>query len=463
MHDPLSFEARLENAFDRYGAAAPTSVDSRVLAAALAREGQRRLSWPARPWMRVGYLRFSIVLGLLAFASAAALLVAGSIQPPGPLPLNGGGRILVSYPVGPGALLTIDGASVSSRLVDVSGCPRAIANADAVATYTRHIGIRFGSFDGTWSSPISTNYAGGERWSPGNRTLALMNWTDRSLTFVSVEGRDVAHPAMRRIHLDLAGPPSPGTDDVQFDGTFSPDGRRFLLRTEVLSGDPTAGRRYAIIDVADGDPRPLATLPAGSPADYADPAWSPDGARIAALATHGGVRQLAVLSATSGELRWLDLRGDVAPDAEMMIEAWSPDGAHIAVWAGGHLALVDATTGAWTATPVTRPLFSMSVAMTQDGRHLAMVSGPTLTRLDVTTGAVEQRELASAVTSWSPDRSALAVLDATTGSGSARVLVFDPWSDSAPSVAATLPGPQAQADASGTDGPCIQWLPEVPR
>ena len=124
---------------------------------------------------------------------------------------------------------------------------------------------------------------------------------------------------------------------------------------------------------------------------------------------------------------------------------------------------VDATTGEWTATPVTRPLASMSVAMTQDGRHLAMVSGPTLTRLDVTTGAVEQRELASAVTSWSPDRSALAVLDATTGSGSARVLVFDPWSDSAPSVAATLPGPQAQADASGTDGPCIQWLPEVPR
>ena len=34
MHDPLSFEARLENAFDRYGAAAPTSVDSRVLAPA---------------------------------------------------------------------------------------------------------------------------------------------------------------------------------------------------------------------------------------------------------------------------------------------------------------------------------------------------------------------------------------------------------------------------------------------
>jgi hypothetical protein len=99
--------------------------------------------------------------------------------------------------------------------------------------------------------------------------------------------------------------------------------------------------------------------------------------------------------------------------------------------------------------------------MTPDGRYLAMVDGPLLTRLDVTTGAVERRELASAVTSWSPDRSALAVLEATTASGSARVLVYDPWSDAPPSVAATIPGREWPVDADGSGAPCIQWLPAV--
>jgi Tol biopolymer transport system component len=153
----------------------------------------------------------------------------------------------------------------------------------------------------------------------------------------------------------------------------------------------------------------------------------------------------------------------VAPDAEMTIEAWSPDGTHVAVWAGGHLALVDATTGEWTATPLAGPLAPMSVVIAHDGRHLAMVNGRILTSLDVTAGAVERRELASAVTSWSPDRSALAVLEATTASGSARVLVYDPWSDAPPSVATTIPGNQGPVDAVGSDAPCIQWLPEVSR
>jgi Tol biopolymer transport system component len=251
---------------------------------------------------------------------------------------------------------------------------------------------------------------------------------------------------------------------VPFDGSFSPDGRRFLLQTDMVSDDPIAGRRLAIIDVADGDPRPLATLPAESPAGLPwNPVWSPDGARIAALAMHGGVRQLATMSTTTGELRWLDLPGDVAPDAEMSIEAWSPDGTHVAVWAGGHLALVDATTGEWTATSLAGPLSPMSVAMAHDGRHLAMVSGPMLTSLDVTTGAVGRREVASAITAWSPDRTALAVLEATNASGSARVLAYDPWSDAPPSVVATIPGSQSRVDAVGSEAPCIQWLPEVPR
>jgi Tol biopolymer transport system component len=231
-----------------------------------------------------------------------------------------------------------------------------------------------------------------------------------------------------------------------------------------MSGDPTAGRQLAIIDVADGDPRPLTTLQAASPADWhSSSIWSPDGARIAALAAHGGARALASVSTSTGELRWLDLPGDLAPDAEMMIEAWSPDGSHVAVWAGGRLALVDVATGEWTTTPLARPKFPWSVAMAHDGRRLAMVSGSVLSSLDVTMGEVERRELASAVTSWSPDRSALAVLEATTASGSARVLVYDPWSDAPPSVAATIPGRQAQVAAIGTDGPCIQWLPEVSR
>ena len=168
MHDPMTFEARLAEAFDRYGVAAPTAVDSRALAATLLGARPSRLAWHVIPWPRATGLRLALVLGLLALASAAALLVAGGLLRPDPAPL-GGGRILVWLQSGPGGgmahLLGVDGIETASRSFESrSGdCPVLLAGADRVAT--RGYGnIRFVPFSAGAASQVSVGYTGGERW-----------------------------------------------------------------------------------------------------------------------------------------------------------------------------------------------------------------------------------------------------------------------------------------------------------
>ncbi len=237
--DPMSFEARLADAFDRYvTAGAPVAVDARTIGAALAgiTRPSPRATWVART-VRVRGVRLGLVLGLLALAATAAL-VAGSMLLRQAQPLGGGGRILVTYPSGPGWLFEIGGEGVHERKVALRGCPRVVGNADAVATNTRFVGIRYQGFEGPVSNPISTNYTGGERWSPDSRTLALLNFGDGSVTFVSLAAGDVEHPVQVRVPLDLRGIPLSSDGIVYFDGSFSPDGRWFLVVTDLVGDGP---------------------------------------------------------------------------------------------------------------------------------------------------------------------------------------------------------------------------------
>jgi hypothetical protein len=464
MRDPMTFEDRLTGAFAAYTAAAPLDVDPRALVAELAGGGRsRRLALPTFNFARFGGVRLALVLGLLALASVVGLLFAGGFLRPDGGPLGGGGRILVTGPARPGTMLDIVDSGVRAREVPLSGCPQVIGNADAVATNARFVGILFTAFDGSSSSPIKTNYGGGERWSPDNRVLALLDATHGAVTFVTLANGDVLHPVKRTVPLGLDI--EPDTDGNRlFEGTFSRDGRHLLVESAAPQGDPPA-RQLTLLDVEGGAPRRLAVLPTEDPRAgvFLRPMWSADGSAVALVTTHDGVPQLATISTSNGEIQWLGRPDDVAPEAELVVADVAPDGSRVAVLAGGLLEIVETTERIWHRTPLAWPLEPTASGFAPDGRQLALVNGKTLTTLDIATNTVRRRSLPSALVAWSPDRTVLAVLDPGTAAGQAAVSAWDPWSDAPPSMIASVRTDQAGANpiAAQTRGRCLLWLPEV--
>ncbi len=463
MRDPKTFEDRLQDAFDRFAAAgAPIGLDARALVAEVTTTGGRhpvralRLPTVPRP------LLLAAAVGLLMLLLAGSALLAGSLLTPDG-PLGGGGRILVTYPTGPSHLLTIDGDRAVAREVRVRGCPRAVGNADAVVADIRFKGITFTGFDGGVSEPISTNYAGGERWSADNRVLALVDWTHGTVTFVTVPGNDVEHPAQLKVAVDLQDIPVTTDGYPMFDGNFSPDGRSFLLVTYPDTGGRTPRNRLSVLDVGTGASRALTDVPGITPTPV-DPivgvAWAPGNSAVAFASTDAGMTQVGWVSTESGQLTWLSHPPGVPDTADLVVQAWSPDATRIAVWADGSLWFVDTDGGTWQRTPLAGPNSPTTFAMAPDGRKAGVVNGSVLTVLDVPTGTMEVRRFGGSTLAWSPDRSALSVLEPSAGAGPPEVLVYDPWTASEPVRLFTVPE-ESSFPVSGTGGPCLQWLSEV--
>jgi hypothetical protein len=202
-------------------------------------------------------------------------------------------------------------------------------------------------------------------WSADASRLATVLWespTRRSLRVYDIAtGRRLLR---RRFDADLAP------------HAFSPDGR-FLAWTpegDLLRPKP---QRLALLDIAAGTTRRLGPTPAS---DLEDPAWSPDGTRIAVRSDTAMGNQLLVLDARTGAA----LFALPAPGVYEAPLAWSPDGTTIAVrTVGGNggetlegLALIRAVPGARLRAVLAQKVGAMSDPVwSPDGRVVAVARG----------------------------------------------------------------------------------------
>ena len=105
--------------------------------------------------------------------------------------------------------------------------------------------------------------------------------------------------------------------------SFSPDGRAVAYSAEVEAGEAGSTSALRIADV-DGSEERVLTQPSVGAAYDADPAWSPDGVRIAftRLPSFGATPEIWSISTDGSEAQRLATDG--------LDPAWSPDGRQIA-------------------------------------------------------------------------------------------------------------------------------------
>jgi TolB protein len=192
----------------------------------------------------------------------------------------------------------------------------------------------------------------------------------------------------------------------QIDPAWSPDGTKIAF----------ASAREGTLDIyvmnADGTNTTQLT---SSPDNDQRPTWSPDGKRIA-FASDAGGGHVHVMNADGSDSR--RLTDDLAPEAE---PAWSPDGAWIAYTRrepGSEIVEV------WVARPdgserrqvTTLNAQTQGPAWSPDGTTIAFAANRGGTRFDIYTSRADGKELRRAVRSaedafepaWSPDGEILA-------------------------------------------------------
>ncbi len=246
---------------------------------------------------------------------------------------------------------------------------------------------------------------------------------------LSRDGHTIVFDLLGQIwRLDAAGGEARAITDAvrdtaeELDPALSPDGRQVLF-----SGERAGRRGLWLADLSGGAPRLLSETTFLDGFD-GQGAWSPDGGTVAfsraVVRVEGdevsGWSEIALLDLASGEIRSLAIEG--LPEPDVRDPAWSPDGARIAfvaAWAqdagGGRVWSVPAEGGA--ATPLTpEGVGALAPAWSPDGARIAFLAPDSTGRTQVwvqeLAGGVTRRltdaeDVAPTRVRWTPDRAAL--------------------------------------------------------
>jgi Tol biopolymer transport system component len=321
---------------------------------------QRGPAVPAWPLLRA-WPAVLLVLALLVAAVILGALAAGArLTVPAQWQLGGlayaaNGDIFVAKADGNSPVRIADGDATgpgpeysSSRWSPDGRYLLFEANASAVVV-TDAAGRRLGSFVG--QSPM---------WAPDSSRIATVS-LDASTDQVPASYSLDVHAVDGRLLDSIAIPDFPsGFGELG----WTPDGDAIVALPWLLALDGSP-------------PQPFASGVA-APGGYA--AFSPDGSRVAIVATHG----LYVVASDGTGARLLAPLPPPRESDGYAYPVWSPDGHRIAVWklgvgdrSGAGLEVIDAVTGdARTIVPVTHPGPGIPRWSPDGSRLLALVPGP---------------------------------------------------------------------------------------
>jgi Tol biopolymer transport system component len=339
------FEVRLAHQLNEYAAAGVRPIDGYAIAEATIATGSRR-----RLGIRLGGLRpvfgvaprvVFVILTLLTLA--VALWIVGQQRPGIPT----------------GSLAYIQGGDV--YVADLDGTDAVELLDDAAVDFTRVTWLGRGerlAVEG--QGPITIiDLASSERRrvsNPGSTPL----WRPSGHEFVSVRGRD-GLPSVVMITDALTGESRDLVTDGPFDPqAWSPDGA-WLVGTQdgaMVVVDPVSAETRVVTTSTDDGSDPAV------PNGFADIAWSPEGSRLAYVAsTYGectgdaeqslctpGTNSVLVVPVVGGPPTPVRVAGPITDDISSTtgyynlgprpLPAWSPDGKWIAYRAGPGLSIV---------------------------------------------------------------------------------------------------------------------------